>query len=177
MKIEAVEYEGGRLILTAPPCQEMYKFIRSFAPGEYSIVPTKKKRSLSANGYAWSLMEALATALRTDKNSVYEDMLRRYGAGESYTDESGNVCRVMFSLREDVPPGLVSAHYAEIGQSFLDGKRFIHYRAIKGSSEYDTHEMSVFIDGIVSECQMCGIETATPEQLARYVEDWKPCKA
>ena len=42
----------------------------------------------------------------------------------------------------------------------------------KGTSEYSTKEMSVFLDGIISECQEVGIETDTPEQIARYKEEW-----
>ena len=54
----------------------------------------------------------------------------------------------------------------------IDGKKFIHYRAIKGTSEYSTKEMSVFLDGIVSECREVGIQTDTPEMIARYKEAW-----
>lgn len=131
-----------------------------------------KPRSLNANNYAWALMEELAVATYSDKDSVYEAMLKRYGTGESYVDENGNECKVTFTLREDVPPGLVRKHYDIIGDGYVNDKRFIHYRAIKGSSEYNTHEMSVFLDGIVSECKELGIETATPEELARYKEYW-----
>ena len=55
--------------------------------------------------------------------------------------------------------------------SFFNPFRFL-YRAIKGTSEYSTKEMSVFLDGIISECQEVGIETDTPEQIARYKEEW-----
>lgn len=101
-------------------------------------------------------------------------MLRRYGTGESYIDDAGNECKVLFSLREGVPPALVARHYAETGVGYVDGKKFIHYRAIKGTSEYSTKEMSVFLDGIISECQELGIETDTPEQIAKYKEEWQP---
>mgnify|MGYP002870112340 CR=1 FL=1 len=110
--------------------------------------------------------------LNTDKDSVYEEMLRRYGTGESYTDEDGNECKVIFSLREGIPPRMVARHYAEIGIGWVDGKKFIHYRAIKGTSEYSTKEMSVFLDGIISECREVGIETDTPEVVSRYKEAW-----
>lgn len=32
--------------------------------------------------------------------------------------------------------------------------------------------MPVLIDGVVSECETLGIETVTPEELARYKEEW-----
>jgi hypothetical protein len=41
-----------------------------------------------------------------------------------------------------------------------------------GSSTFDTKEMSVFIDGIVSECQMLGIQTETPAELERMKSLW-----
>ena len=43
---------------------------------------------------------------------------------------------------------------------------------IKGSSEYDTKEMSSFIDGIISEAKGLGIETLPPEELERMMKDY-----
>ena len=91
-------------------------------------------------------------------------MIRRYGVGESYIDEAGNECKVLFSLRDGVPPRLVARHYAEIGTGYIDGKKFIHYRALKGTSEYTSAEMAVFLDGIISECEELGIKTDSPDR-------------
>lgn len=137
------------------------------------IAKYRNPRSLKANNYAWTLIEKLAEVTNSDKDSIYEEMLRRYGTGESYTDDAGNECKVIFSLREGIPPRMVARHCVEMGEGYIDGKKFIHYRAIKGTSEYNTKEMSVFLDGVVSECQDLGIETDTPEMLARYKEDWR----
>ena len=49
------------------------------------------------------------------------------------------------------------------------------YRNIKcyfGSSTFDTKEMSHFIDMIVTDCEELGIETATPDELARLKQTW-----
>ncbi len=158
-------------ISTRESCQRLWDKL-----GEQEITFSIKKRveprSLRANSYAWALIEQLAVALKTDKDDLYENLLRQYGASETYTDGLGNEVVVMFSLREDVPPRRVARHYAQIGEGFVDGKRFIHYRAIKGTSEYSTKEMSVFLDGIIYECQQVGIETDTPEQVSRYKEAW-----
>ena len=160
-------------ITTRESCKELWEML-----GDREITFTIKKRtiprSLNANNYAWALIEKLAAVVKTDKDSVYEEMLRRYGTGETYIDEAGNECKVLFSLREGIPPKLVARHYAEIGTGVVNGTRFIHYRAIKGTSEYSTKEMSDFLDGVISECQEVGIETDTPEQVARYKEAWKP---
>ena len=160
-------------IYTRESCKDIWK---NFGERPITFTITKKAdpRGLRANSYAWALIEQLAARLKTDKESVYEEMIRRYGVGESYIDEAGNECKVLFSLREGVPPALVARHYAETGVGYVEGKKFIHYRAIKGTSEYSTKEMSVFLDGIISECQEVGIETDTPEQIARYKEAWHP---
>ena len=165
--------ESVLTITTRESCKKLWD-----ALGDQEITFSIKRRviprSLNANNYAWSLIEKLAVAVKSDKDSVYEEMLRRYGTGETYTDEAGNECKVLFSLREGVPPALVARHCAETGVGYVEGKKFIHYRAIKGTSEYSTKEMSVFLDGIISECQEVGIETDTPEQIARYKEAWHP---
>lgn len=158
-------------IYTRESCKQLWE---QLGGGEitFSVKKRATPRSLNANNYAWSLIEKLATAIKSDKDTVYEEMLRRYGTGESYTDEAGNECKVLFSLREGIPPSLVARHYAEVGVGYIDGKKFVHYRAIKGTSEYSTKEMSVFLDGIVSECREVGIQTDTPEMIARYKEAW-----
>jgi hypothetical protein len=166
--------EGEQILsfATREDCRELWDNLH-----EVEVVVTVKRyrklKSREANSYAWALMEKIAEATGQDKDSVYEEMLRRYGTGETYTDEDGHECKVLFSLREGIPPRLVARHYAVYGEGWIDGKRFVHYRAIKGESEYNTEEMSAFLDGIVSECKDLGIETATPEQLALYKKDWK----
>ena len=40
------------------------------------------------------------------------------------------------------------------------------YLVIRGSSTYNTREMSVLVDGIIQEAKQQGIETMTPADLA-----------
>nr|DAM01560.1 MAG TPA: NinB protein [Caudoviricetes sp.] len=150
-------------IYTRESCKDIWK---NFGERPITFTITKKAdpRGLRANSYAWALIEQLAARLETDKESVYEEMIRRYGVGESYIDEAGNECKVLFSLRDGVPPRLVARHYAEIGTGYIEGKKFIHYRALKGTSEYTSAEMAVFLDGIISECEELGIKTDSPEK-------------
>lgn len=99
--------ESVLTITTRESCKKLWD-----ALGDQEITFSIKRRviprSLNANNYAWSLIEKLAVAVKSDKDSVYEEMLRRYGTGETYTDEAGNECKVLFSLREGVPPALVA---------------------------------------------------------------------
>lgn len=156
-------------IYTRESCKDIWQKYGE-KPITFSISPKSDPRSLKTNGYAWKLIEQLAAKLKTSKDAVYEEMLRRYGVGESYTDAAGNECKVLFSLADGIPPRLVTHHYAEIGVGYIDGKKFIHYRAIKGSSEYTSAEMAAFLDGIISECEEQGIPTLPPEKVIRYKE-------
>lgn len=45
------------------------------------------------------------------------------------------------------------------------------YLMLRGSHTYDTKEMSVLINGLVEECKEQGIETLTPDELRRMMED------
>ena len=50
-----------------------------------------------------------------------------------------------------------------------DGSSFRTYLMLRGSSTYDTAEMSTLINGLVDECKDLGIETMTPQELERMM--------
>ena len=78
----------------------------------------------------------------------------------------------MISVRDGIPVKHYFKYYEEAGESTLNGKLFKHYRVYMGSSEFDTNEMSIFIDGIVHEAKNLGIETLTPNEIARLKDLW-----
>lgn len=122
--------------------------------------PYRKRRSLNANAYAWKLITEIADELRISKDAVYLAMLKHYGQGE------------LISVLAHIPIDGFIKYYEEAGESTLNGKLFKHYRVYKGSSEYDTREMSIFIDGIIAEAKELNIQTETPEEIARIKSLW-----
>lgn len=138
-------------------------------PLNVRITQFKQKRSLNANAYAWKLMSEMAGKLRTSKEEVYEEMLRQYGT--TLIDESGQA--VIISILSNINIKKCDFHAMKAGVGFINGKEFTHYRIIKGSSEYDTKEMSIFIDGIVSECKELEIETLAPDEIERMKATWQ----
>lgn len=120
----------------------------------------REKRSLNANNYAWKLITEIANVCRTSKEEIYLEMLKRYGQSE------------IVSVLARIPLKEYVRYCEEAGESTLNGKLFKHYRVYKGSSEFDTREMSIFLDGIVSEAKEMGIPTETPEQIARLKAMW-----
>lgn len=132
------------------------------------IEPVKRKRNLNSNAYAWVLMTEIANVLRSDKDEIYVEMLKRYG--QIAEDKDGN--KIVFSVRSDIDATSFYKYLERIGTGTVNGTEFTHYRALKGSSEFDTHEMSIFIDGIVSEAKNLGIETLPPDEVARMNAAW-----
>ncbi len=125
-----------------------------------------KHRSLDANAYAWVLMTKIAAVLKTDKESVYEECLRRYGTME--TDENGHAIEIQ--VDRSVDPKHLPGHWYRVDDL---GEKVI-YLMLKGSSQYDTKQMSVFIDGIISDAKELGVETLPPDELERMMSAWKP---
>ena len=90
-------------------------------------------------------------------------MLRRYG--HLYEDDGEYIT---ITIKSTVPVEKIDGHWLRI----KDNGKYTGYAMIKGSSEYDTAEMSSFIDGIVSECKELGIETMTPDQIEELKQKW-----
>lgn len=120
----------------------------------------REKRSLNANAYAWLLIGKIADVMRASKDEIYLLMIKRYGQSK------------IFSIISEADVSGYFKYYEETGEGTVNGKKFKHYRVFKGSSEFDTREMSIFIDGIVSEAQELGINTKTPAELAELKSLW-----
>lgn len=127
---------------------------------QVEIKEYKQKRSLNANAYAWVLINKIANEMRLSKEEVYLNMLKHYGQSQ------------VVSIVSEVNITGYFKYFEVIGTSTLNNKEFNHIRVFKGSSEYDTKEMSIFIDGIVQEAKQLDIETLTPNQLAELKSLW-----
>ena len=125
------------------------------------VKPYRERRSLNANNYAWKLITEIANVLRAGKDEIYLRMLKRYGQSD------------LVSVLTGIPVEHYFKYYEEAGESRLNGKDFTHYRVFKGSSEFDTREMAIFIDGIVSEAKELDIQTETPEMIAKMKALWR----
>ena len=88
-------------------------------------------------------------------------MLKRYGQSE------------MVSVLSSIDVSGYFKYYEPIAETTLQGKEFTHYKIFKGSSEYDSREMAVLIDGIVSEAKELDIETLPPAEVERLKNMWR----
>ena len=126
----------------------------------YELKEYKEKRSLNANNYYWQLVTELGNVLGMDKEWLHFLLLQKYGQSE------------MISVVADVDMKNYLKYYAEAGESVLNGKAFKHYKVYKGSSEMNSKEMSILINGLVEECHIQGIETKTPAEINSLLERW-----
>lgn len=138
-------------------------------PYTVTVKPHREKRSLDANSYYWVLLRQLAEALNLSIGAAHNLMLRRYGQLETMDE------KVVYLVVPDTDEAFQKALEAETyhikpTSQTKDGKDGLTYRVylmLRGSHSYDAKEMSVLIDGLISECRDVGIETMTPAELSR----------
>ena len=127
---------------------------------KFEVKEYHKKRSLNANAYAWALIGKIADVLRSSKDEIYLEMLKKYGQSE------------IVSVLSDINVTGYFKYFEEIATVQLQGKNFTHYKVFKGTSEYNTAEMAVFIDGVISEADELGIDTLPPDEVEKIKSLW-----
>ena len=115
------------------------------------------KRSLDSNAYLWQLVTKIAEAVKSSKEEVYEELLRKYGL----VDEE-----VVITVKSTVDMSRIEGHWLKI----KDNGTWSGYIRIRGSSEYDRREMANFLDRVVEDAKEIGVETLTPTELERLKE-------
>lgn len=128
---------------------------------DIEIKKYREKRSVNANSLLWKLCNEIANVLRTDKDSVYLEMLKRYGQSS------------VVSVLSTVDVSGYFKYYDIFGTGYVNGKEFTHYKIYKGSSEYDSREMSVLLDGVIDEAKGMGIEVLSEQELSLIKSEWK----
>jgi hypothetical protein len=132
---------------------------------DVSIGKHREKRSLNANAYCWKLCTEIANELTLKgsvitKDEVYCKALKDYGQSDVVT------------VLSTVPAADYFKYYEEISTGQIKGKDYTAYRVYKGSSEYDTREMSILLDGIIADAEELGIHTITPKEAEQMKARW-----
>lgn len=123
----------------------------------------RKKRSLEANALLWACLGEIAAVLRTDKWDVYLLMLKRYGKYTYICVKPNVVDAVKLQWRESEVLGNVN----------INGQEAVQMLCYFGSSTYNTQEMSVLLDGVISEMKEMGLQPPLTSDLKRALEQWE----
>ena len=150
---------GQELTLSLPgDWRDEYMKLKD-ADVDVEIKKYRERRSLTQNAYAWVLISKISESIMPalSKEQVYLMMLKRYGQGGFISVLSDQLELVKRKLD----------YYEEKGKAIKDGLEFTHLMVWVGSSKYDSHEMNLFISGIVEEAKDLGIETLTTAELEK----------
>ena len=104
---------------------------------KFEVQECKGKRSLSQNSYCWLLINKIANILRLSKEEIYLQMLEDYGQS------------ILIPVKKGEKPNGYFKYYKYETSSILNGKEADWYKIYKGSSEFDSKEMTILIDGII----------------------------
>jgi len=121
----------------------------------------RERRSLDANAYAWVLIDKIASVLSQDKETIYRTAIRSIGGvSETVCVPTPAVERLRSGWEHNGIGWCMDTYPSKI-----DGctNAVLYY----GSSTYDTQQMSRLIDHLVEDAKDLGIETMTPNELAR----------
>ncbi len=121
----------------------------------FEVREYKQKRSLTQNAYFWVLVNEIANVTRQSKDDIHLQMLKEYGQNQ------------VISVQSNIDISKFIKYFEEIGRGRVNGKDFTHYRVFEGSSEMDSREMAILLDGVVQEAEQLGIPTLTPAEIAR----------
>lgn len=135
----------------------------------------REKRSLDANSFYWVLVGKLAGVFGQSNAWMHNYLLRRYGQIMVIDDQG------VYTVLPDTDEAQKAIDEAETYhlkptsqvKPGKGGKMYRTYMMLRGSSDYDTKEMSRLIDGLVSECKEAGIETLPPEEIERMMESYE----
>ena len=132
----------------------------------FEIKQARKHRSLTANGYAWVLIDKIAEKTGLRKSDVYRHAIKEIGG------VSDTICvmdKAVDRLREGWEKNGLGWQ-TDTTKSQLPGctNVILYY----GSSVYDSKQMASLIDSLIQDAEALGIPTITDEQAQRLLGKW-----
>ena len=136
-------------------------------PVKVEMKKASRHRSLSANNYAWVLIDKIAEVTGKTVTEVYQNAIREIGGVSEYygmkeaTYES--FCEIWtkdhLGRQVEIIPGSTKPGW-------------INVRAWKGSSDFDSSQMARFIDSLIQDAEALGISTIPDTEVERMVSQW-----
>ena len=143
--------------------KQLETIVSEFRPNtEWELKPYRQKRSLSANSYAWVLLDKLAEKLRTTKEDLYKVAVSRVGVFEEIKVTSPEAGQRFKRVWQHNGLGWLT--------KTIDETTLLAYY---GSSTYDTKQMARLIDYLQDECKEQGIETKPQWEVDAMLKEWK----
>lgn len=125
------------------------------------------KRSLDANAYFWVLCNKLAEVLGIPKSQIYQNYIREIGGNSHQVLVRDDASEDFRKIWEGQGLGWITESLV----SQIKGYQWV--RCYKGSSVYDTAQMSRLIDMAVYDCKEHGIDVMSDEERTLLLDKWE----
>ena len=163
--ISATDYGTGIVLNVGVPhiyAKDIDALVGGFKAGiEYELKPYKAKRSLSANNYAWLLLDKLAEKLHSTKEEIYRIAVANVGVFTEIKVSDAEAAKRFKRIWQHNGVGWLTR---TINETTI--------QAYYGSSTYNTQEMARLIDFLQDECRRQGIETRPQEEIDSMLKEW-----
>lgn len=133
---------------------------------DVKITKHRKKRSLDANAYAWVLVDKIAAKRGLQRAEVYRNAIREIGG------VSDVICiqnKAVATMCDIWTRNGIGWQVEQMESKIAGCTNLVLY---KGSSAYDTKQMSALIDSLVQDAQSIGIETKPQEEIDSLLKEY-----
>lgn len=163
---------GLILSLRTPEARRIADAVKKGKVYSVEIKEYRKKRSIDQNSLYWSVLTQFARAMHMSNSEAHNQMLRDYGQLAYF---GGKVVYVILPDTDEVERQTLSAETEHLKPTNStregnDGVTYRTYMLLRGSSTYDTAEMTRLIDGLIQECEYVGLEVLS-EQTRSLLEE------
>lgn len=130
----------------------------------WDVTRHREKRSLSQNSYYWKLINEVARKQKRSVAYIHNTELRAARYARWFDEQL-----VLVSLPDTDDTEMqvmeqMDYHLAPTNRREGDKRIYV---MLRGSSDFNTAEMSHLLDLLIQDAQAMGIETMTPDELAR----------
>ena len=145
-------------------CDKVRAVIDENKPIAAIIGTASQKRSLSANAYAWALMNQLSAKINRPVLDIYRDLIRDIGGSSALVTLRADAAKAFKNGWESKGDGW---QVRKLDEMTTPQGVFYNLQIWYGSSQFDSAQMHRLIELIVQECQQHGIPTMTPEEISK----------
>ena len=156
------------LSLRTPEARRIAETVKPGKTYSVEIKEYKKKRSLNQNDLYWKHLTEFARLMGMSNAEAHNRMLRMYGQPEL---ADGNTVPVFLPDTDAAEKKALEAETyhikptSQVKEGF-DGSMWRGYLLLRGSSTYNTQEMTRLIDGLFECCREIGIDVTSEEERA-----------
>lgn len=159
--------------VTAPAAE-----VENLKDKDVELKKYKRSRSNDSNGYYWVLVGKLCAYDRMGRTEMHNRLIAEFGQ-DSFKDGAlewvAKPEGFDWTRSEDghYRPSKMKIKASNVDDHNVinDGELLDIYWVMRGSSTYNTEEMAALIDGAIEMCKERGIETMTPDELARMFRE------